>query len=243
MKLIHTRLARSIWLFDVSDLNPKGKDIISDLVDWVKNAYSFAVAPDPDNPIPDQTSVAVPASPVPQSAPTQAPGGMTFKRGNFQSKEEIFISIASLTIYTDGIVIDTTSSTEDGDRFADDLLHSAASEFKLAYDGETVRRKLYLSELIVRSDIALESLNPALAAFAKKLPSTFAGGTSLPFGVGSLAFWSEPNDGGVHRVFKIERQLGRAFSENRYYAEAPLATSIHFSLLEEFERVLGVGSG
>ena len=60
MKRIHTKLARSIWLFDVRDLNPKGKDVLGDLVGWIKDAYAFAVAPDPDNPQPNTRRRQVP---------------------------------------------------------------------------------------------------------------------------------------------------------------------------------------
>jgi hypothetical protein len=143
-----------------------------------------------------------------------------------------------LTIFNDGIVIDTTSTTEDGDRIADDLLGSAAREFKLTYDTETVRRRLYLSQLIVRSDMDLGSLNPALVEFAQRLPSNVASGPQLPFSIGNIAFWSEPNDAGLHRAFKIERQLGRAFSEQRFYSEATMKTNVHFKYLEEFEKVV-----
>jgi hypothetical protein len=236
MKLIHTKLARSIWLFDIRDLNPKGKDIVADLVEWIKDKYSFAIAPDPDNPVPEPSLAKSPT--LPQQAPPQASGGMLFQRGRFQAQEDIFVEIASLTIYDDGIVVDTTSSTDDGDRFADNLLGIAAQEFKLTYSSETVRRNLYLSQLIVRSEMDLGSLNPSLAAFAQKLPSNFAGGPPLHFGVGSLTFWSEPNDAGVHRAFKIERQLGKAFSEQRFFSEGLMKTHLHLKWLEEFEKTV-----
>jgi hypothetical protein len=174
---------------------------------------------------------------TPQTASPQAPGGFLFQRGSFQVQEEIFVEIAALTFYNDGIVIDAGSSTSDGDRFAEDLLTSAATEFKLAYDpNETVRRKLYLSELILRSPMKLESLSPALSTFSQKLP---AGGRPLRFGVGSVGFWSEPNDAGMHRLFTIERQLGRSFEEQRYYSQAPLETDVHLALLEDFEKLVG----
>lgn len=235
MKLIHTKLARSIWLFDIRDLNPKGKDLLGELVSSIKAAYGFSVAPDPDNPVPNPPP---PTAQVPQTAATQGPGGLVFQRGNFETQEGVFVTITGLTIYDDGIVVDTASSTDDADQFAEDLLKSAAGLFKGAFEPETVRRKLYLSELIVRSKMMFESLHPAIATFAKKLPSTMAGGQPLPFGVGALSFWSEPNDAGQHRVFSIERQLGRAFSEHRFYSQAPLQTHTHFDLLEEFERLV-----
>jgi len=206
---------------------------MGDLVHWIMEAYGFPEGPDPDDPVPKQPPT---TAPVQQQSAQQASGGLVFGRGHFQDVE-----IRSLTIYDDGIVVDTTSSTFDADRFAEDLLKSAAEEFSLPYDTETVRKKMYLSELIVRSDLKLESLNPALAAFAEKLSSIPVSGQSQSFGVGTIAFWSEPNDAGLHRAVKIERQLGRPFSEHRYYSEAPFQTDAHLRLLEEFEKlVIGV---
>lgn len=238
MKIVHVKLARSIWLFDIRDLNPKGKDLLGDLVSWIKDTYNFSVAPDPDNPVPNPPTATAQA---PQTAPVQAPGGLVFERGNFQTQEEFFVAITRLTVYDDGIVVDTTSSTDDADRFAEHLLKSAVGEFKVAFEPEMVRRRLYLSELILRSEMALESLHPALATFATKLPSSIASGQTLPFGVGTLSFWSEPNDAGLHRVFSIERQLGRTLSAHRFYSQAPLQTHVHFGLLQEFERLVLAG--
>ena len=101
---------------------------------------------------------------------------------------------------------------------------------------------MYLSQLIFRSEMDLGSLSPALAAFAQRLPSNYSGAPAPNFGVGSVAFWSEPNDTGLHRQFRVERQLGRAFSEQRFFSEALMKTHIHAKYLEEFEKLL-MGNG
>src|ERR1700730_13485589 len=103
MKLIQTKLARSIWLFDIRDLNPKGKDLIGDLVGWIKDRFNFAVAPDPDNPVPNQVPTTTPTNQQ-SSTPPQAPGGLIFQRGSFETAENTFVEIVALTIYDDGIV-------------------------------------------------------------------------------------------------------------------------------------------
>jgi hypothetical protein len=235
MKLLHTKLARSIWLFDILDLNPKGKALLGELLTWIEDTYNFAVAPDSDNPVPNTPSPGVQQA---QTPPLLAAGGFLFQRGSFQAREDIFIAISNLTIYDDGIVVDTTSSTDDADQFADTLLKSAASEFKLQYDPDMIRRKLYLSELIFRSDMVLDSLNPRLCTFANSLPKTLINDLPLHFGVGSVQFWSEPNDAGLHRVVKVEKQLGKASSERRFYSDAPLQTRAHLGVLEEFEKLV-----
>jgi hypothetical protein len=232
MKIIHVKLARSIWLFDLQDLNPSGKDIIEELVGWIKEGYDFKIAPDP--------AAAMSANRAPLGGPgNQGPSGILFQNGRFQAREEVFVEISSLTLFRDGIVVDTPSSTLHGDQFAQGLLQTAAQQFALQYDEETVRKRLYVSELIVRSDLSLDVVNPRLTAFASRIREAFFQGSGTQLQAGGISFWSEPNDAGEHRIFSIERQLGKAFSERRYYSRAPLPTDEHLRLLEELEQSLG----
>ena len=225
MRLIHVKLARSIWLFDLADLNPKGKDLQEELIKWIKDNYSFAIAPDPDsvNRLGSQSG--------------QAASGLLFQKGHFQVREEVFIEV-NLTVYSDGIVIDTMASTHDGDCFAEDLLQSAAHDFGLVYDAETIRKRSYLSELIVRSDLSLAFLHPALRDIAARIGEMSPDDPKPLFQPSGLSFWTDPGSVGNHRMFTLERQVGKAFAERRYYSQAPLHTDDHFKLLEELERIL-----
>ncbi len=228
MKIIHVRLARSIWLFDLRDLNPRGKDVLEELIAWIKERFDFKIAPDPTAVV-----AGIKASPAGQS-----PSGIVFQKGRFQGREGLFVEISNLTLYNDGIVIDTPSSTLDGDQFAQDLLQSAAQEFALTYDNDSIRKRLYVSELIVRSDLSLDVINPRLAAFAARIGEALPEGSKPQFQIAGVSFWSEPSDAGVHRMFTVEHQSGVPLSEGRYYSQAPLPTHEHFRLLEELEQVM-----
>lgn len=228
MKIKNVKLARSIWLFDLQDLNPTGKDVAEELFEWIKSAYDFSVAPD--------LSALLAAAKSNQAQALSA--GAVFERGHFQTRADVFIEISKLTVYNDGIVIDTPSSTTDGDRFAQDLLESATREFSLSYDEETVRRRMYLSELIVRSEASLDLVNPRLVAFAKRVSEAFSDTPQPEFHVGSLQFWSEPNDVGKHKQFTLERQAGKTSAEGRYFSQAPFQTEQHFKLLQDLEQIM-----
>ena len=230
MKIKNVKLARSIWLFDLQDLNPSGKDIAEDLFDWIKDSYGFSVAPDLRTPMATAKQTGADAQPM--------SNGAVFEKGHFQTREEVFIEIGKLTIFNDGIVIDTSSSTTEGDRFAQDLLESAAHEFSLTYDAETVRKRIYLSELVVRSDVSLDLINSGLAAFATRISEAFSEEPKPQVRIGGLQFWSEPNEAGKHRLFTLERQAGKTFSERRYFSQAPFQTEEHFKLLQELERIM-----
>jgi hypothetical protein len=234
MKLVHVKQARSVWLFDIQDLNPTGKDVFADVVDWIKESYHFAVAPDLER-------ILAPTEGHQGNLPTS---GLVFQRGSFQARTDSFVEIGSLTLYNDGMVVDTLSSTQESDQFAGDLLGSTAREFGLAYEPDMIRKRLYVSALIIRSETSLNAIHPGLAAFAERISEALENGPCSQFQLAHLGFWSEPNDFGVHKVFSFMPQAGKALSEHRYFSEAPLKTADHLRLLDELEQILlGMSSG
>jgi hypothetical protein len=214
MELKSVQRARSIWLLDLDDLNPRGKAVGPDLIEWLKDAYQFSKVPKDTNDLDD----------------TKA---MFFSGGQFQVREEIFIGV-ELRIYNDGLVADTRESTESSDLFLSDVFESAAKVFSLVYKPETIRRKLYVSELIVSTNKQIGVLSPKLEKFAERL--TEATGDKLPIQVSGISFWSETNPPTLH--FRFERKWGADFSENRYYSRAPLPTAKHQEMLNELENIL-----
>ena len=232
MKIKNVKLARSIWLLDLQDLNPRGRDIAGQIFDWVRQRYGFVVGPDPRAPLAENSTSPVRSGNQPVST------GAVFENGRFQVRDQVVIEITKLAVYNDGIVVDTSSSTTSCDEFAQDLLTTAASEFSLAYDEETVRKRMYLSELIVHSGISFDAINPRLAAFAQRITAAFPEETKPQFRIAAIQFWSEPNDAGKHRIFTLEQQVGKASTEHRYFSQAPLQTNDHLRLLEELERAL-----
>jgi hypothetical protein len=221
MELLNVAKARSIWLFDLNDLNPRGKHLIPELLDWLREAYAF---------------LKFPASFEDQEADTKA---LAFLHGNFQLRDEYFIE-ADLRIYNDGLVADTRSSTDDTDLFLKDVVESATKEFSLNYQPSLIRKRLYASELNVRCDHALNNLNPKLEKLGRKLSSLAK--TNLPapiFELSSIAFWTEPIQGAAGPSFRLERKLNTSLSENRYYSSAPLKTDEHLQLLQDIESLLG----
>ena len=41
MELLNVQKARSVWLFDSNDLNPRGRSIGTDLFEWIKARVSL----------------------------------------------------------------------------------------------------------------------------------------------------------------------------------------------------------
>lgn len=218
MELLNVSMARSVWIFPISELNPRGKTVMPELLEWLKDNYSFDKAP----------------SSVAELDPTTK--AFVFERGQFQVKEEIFIDVG-LKVFNDGLVAETQSSTHDSDAFIEDVLTEATKEFSLAYKPQMIGRKLRFSELYVHSMKALAGINPKASEFAAKIANLVPAKLGIPFDVAAFGFW--PTQLTVPPIvlgpFRIERKLNTLPAEGKYYSTAPLHTEDHLQLLDEFE--------
>jgi len=222
VKLFSVMTARAIWFFDIQDMNPKGKSIFADLSEWLKDQYHFEKFPK-------------------STDERDEHGGLAFMRGEFQVKENTFIPV-DLGIYSDGLVATAQSSTNDSEAFLKDLLDSACKEFSLIFNDSMVRRKMYLSEINIKFDGSLDHMNPSLKQFAGKILSILGLDAKSQFQVTGMIFGADqislPLSKQLFSGFVLERKGGAPFSENRFYAKAPLPTHQHLELLEELERLL-----
>src|SRR5271170_1277898 len=161
MQLISVGLARSIWLFDINDLNPTGESIFTDLFPWLGEKYSFQTFPKSISDL-DQTKK-----------------GYLFKNGEFQTDENTIQ--VNLSIFGDGVVAETWASTEKGDMFLEEVLRSAASKYGLAVQADTILKKQYISEVTVRLNRSLGSFGDKMAGFCETLNGIFSRHRLPPF--------------------------------------------------------------
>ena len=218
MQLLNVIRARSIWLADTFDLNPRGKYIGPSIIELLKDNYHFLKYPASPNDL-DQNNALV------------------FSQGSFQIKKDLVIAV-DLSIYQDGVVADTRSSTKETDTFIENTLSLAVKAFGLEYRSEMIRQKLYVSELTVRPKNPLSGLNSGLLAFANKITSLLGEQGTTIYEPASISFWPDPSVTTQQVNFQFERKTNIPFSENRYYSRAPLHTDDHLKLLEEFEDLL-----
>jgi hypothetical protein len=218
MQLLSVGRAQSVWLFDANDLNPRGRYIFPDLIEWLKEEGQFEVFPKSPDDL-DETK------------------GLAFKRGSFPlGNEDLTVE---LTLYNDGVIANTYSSTKATDIFIENTLTNAAQEFDLKYGTDLIRSKTHLSEIVVRMEKELGVLNPKLSDFAKRISEAYGHSWANPFEVGGISFWSDTSLSALKAApFALERKVNVAFSEHRYFSRAPLHTDDHFKLLEEFEQIL-----
>jgi hypothetical protein len=216
MELLNVLKAQSTWLFDVNDLNPRGKFFLPEMLDWFRERYNFLKAPSSVTDL-DETK------------------GLAFKHGSFHLGSDQLV--VEVTIYNDGLLANSYSSTQATDIFLDDALCTAAQEFQLNYRDTMIRYKHHLSEVTARFDHSLMQLTPKLTAFAEKITAVHEHHRIFEF-TGIL--WGPDNSESAFKTpsFIVERKVGAPFSENRYYSKAPLHTDQHLALLGELDNLL-----
>lgn len=218
MEVTAVRTARFIIHFPVEELNPSGKAMVPNVTNALVERYGFVTHPQKPEEFDDSK-------------------GIFFDIGQWNG-----IAISRLALYNNGILVDTSSSTDNSEAVLRDALTWASETFGLAYREEWFKQRAYLSELIVRRDKPLTLLNPALAGIAERLSKrvTEIAHQEMPYRLAALSFGHDPLIARVGRSgFRIEHLADTAFSDNIYYSSAPLPTKEHVELLNEFEAALG----
>jgi len=217
MQKINVGVARSIWLFDTNDLNPTGKSIFPDILIWLGDKYKFQTFPKSLAEVDSEKK------------------GYLFKTGEFQS-EEGAITI-NFSLFGDGVVAETWSSTENGDAFLEDLLRSATAKYGLVRP--EVIRKQYISEVTVRLDHPLYSVNSKIVQFCETVNGLFARHNLPPFELTGMIFAPDVTASSYKPPgLLIERKQGAPFTANRFWSKSPFTTKEHLFALEEFENLL-----
>jgi hypothetical protein len=219
MELLNIVTARATWLFDISELNPRGKSIFPELLEWLAEEYHFQKFPKSITDL-DETK------------------GLAFSRGTFQAREEFFVDV-ELKVYNDGLIASSWSSTRNSEAFLEDVAKSAVREFGLTFRPEIIRRKLYLSQLNFTSNRQLIGINPKLSCLSEKISDLVPGKNKQQFEVGGITVSTLQ---GISRqsvvAFQVERKLNTSPEENKFYSTAPLQTDDHLAVLDWFEQNL-----
>jgi hypothetical protein len=215
MKLSAIAMARATILVEVETLDPKGRAFAPAVFSTFGAKYSFVKIPQKLDEIDPQK-------------------GIKFEVGKAGE-----IVVDSLTIFKDGIVVDTRSSTEDSEKVILELLTFAGEAF-----GATARptRKLFVSQIIFTSDLKLSALNPILQPLTNKLSERVSEvlGQRVEFEPTGIVLSPDPSLSKINPAgFTIERRANIPFSENTYFSSAPLRTSDHIELIREVEIALG----
>jgi hypothetical protein len=218
MKILFVGLSRAIWLFETSQLNPTGLSL-QPVIEKLTEKYKFSKAPKNPLDYDEQKTLA-------------------FKGGTFTNSKGVPVMITFL-IYSDGLVADTTSNTNDSGEFLSQVTGWLTTEFGLLPPPEI--RKAYVNQMDVECSTELIQVNPKLKSFLDSVESRVksADGKARRFELGGLSFWTEDiTKPGAPAAIKFERKFNAPWSANHYFSQAPLETNAHLELLNELEALL-----
>jgi hypothetical protein len=217
MKLLSVSLARSVWLIPYLDLNPIGKSF-NPMIIWVGESYKFRTIP----------------------SFTEKPNlekGLKFEHGEFKTKSDELIEVA-LTVYADGVMAESRSSTKDTDEFLEDISNGLSNTFGLPDTNEVIRKKAYFSQLYVRTEKSFNTISSKLEKISTFISQNIKGYEDAEYQMGGFYFWPEQNKSINPPLFTLERALNTPFSENRYFSTSGLETDKHLEALEKIESIL-----
>ena len=207
-------LARAMAWIEPVDLNAKGAVFYPDLTKALVARYNFQKFPQNLEDF-DQSK------------------GVTFAAGKLGNTV-----IEQLVIYTYGIVVDTTVSTQESKRLLEEALQWAAKDLGLSYEPSMLNRWQYMSNLTFYSKIPLTAVSPAFQKLADGVTKGL-GEVMQERLQYELTSFNIDHDLLKRKhplgAFTIQRRDNTPFSENKYFSGAPLPTDIHIKLLEQFE--------
>lgn len=217
MKILAIRSAKTIWLIPTYFLNPNGMYLLP-AIDDLKNRYQFQ------------------RSPLDGKFPPPQNEGYRFEHGAFNGKNGV-VQIVHLTAHSDGLVVETRSTTDDGDDFLKEVLAFLGKEFGMPALDELPINKIYANELNVLFEKPPALLNPKYAPFFAAVASEIGheenGGAPLL----SLDLGTDQTKSKSPRTFTIAREVNTPIEENRFFSFAPVKTSVHIALLEKLEKL------
>jgi hypothetical protein len=216
MKLSSILLSRTIAFLDTIALNPRNRLSYIDIAKAMLERYKFAKIPE-------------------KIEDYDLQKGVEFVAGKLDG-----ITIERVTLFTNGIVVDTRSSTDDSDRILEDGLQWFSHLTGLP-SPPPVTRRCHISQLTYYSEIGLPLANPHFIDLSNKISELVSKplGQQYNYEVYSLSFnFDQTKAKWTPGPFTIERAADIPFSENKYTSIAPLSTTQHLALLEEFESAL-----
>lgn len=215
MEVLGIVLARSLQILRA----PSGTvGYLPDLVQQLKARYAFLDAPK------DRDLI-----------PSDPPRGAEFRHGRLKLFDRTIV-IDKFTIFNDGLVADSSSSTDDMDLFLNDLADWARNEIPKALP---TGPRYYVSQIEVKLNQHLDSFAPRfwqvgqeiterLATYQIDAPRYEVTAVYLNFDQ-----MGKPNP--QPGAFSIDRRLNRPFSESTWFSQAPLKTNDHIDLLRRLD--------
>jgi hypothetical protein len=210
MRVLSVLEARVVALFDMNELNPGGKVFFPNVLGELVQQFQFQKFPKTPEQMDENK-------------------GIEFFDGHWNG-----VNVSKVTIYFNGILLETQSTTEDSRRILEESLRWASDGFGLRYDPSIVINWKFLSAFSFTTNAPLLDANSPVSKLANRM-SQAMGDAGEYRAIRLDIDFDRYNKQNPLAYFTIQRKLDAHFSSNRYITEAPLPTDVHMKLLEEFE--------
>lgn len=217
MKVVGHLNAVAAWRETIEEYAPLRGSYLPEIIAGVRMKYGFVSAPDAD--------------------PTD--NSFMFLQGKYQSESESFgVGMLLMEPYGD---LAQTVTTDQAETFLTDFTRYLDETFGYRLT-KSVKRKSYVSNIVVEFDGPIESASETLTKIGALVQEIFPVGADV--GLKRLAFGNAVLKPTVDQItqaenadFLIERRAGSPYEANRYYCSAPLRSREHVQLLERIEAI------
>jgi hypothetical protein len=211
MKIVSVQLARALWFLEPGQLNPKGKNVFSDLVPAIVETFGFQHFPKLGDDLKD---------------------GVKFRQGTFTTSSDD-LNVA-FTIYNDALSAEASST-----KYAEEFLFEVGGlgkDLGYVFEESMISKRAYVSQIVVQSDQKITSINPRLIRFSHLVSD--ATGLGIDYSFSSIEFWPDQRLTFKPAPFQFSRRIGDASFEDHYWSQAATTTDKHLELLNELEQIL-----
>jgi hypothetical protein len=206
MEVIKVQLARTIWLFDIQELNPRGVSLYPEIYSGFAKRYQFTELPKPED--------------------IRTNASLYFKNGKFVYDSSV-VSI-DFDMHGDGAVASCRHSTEAAHDFLLDCTKWIGEQLGIIYSPSLMKKRIYRDEIIVQLKANLDKVSDKVHKFCGLL-TTASGKNIQPTG---LLFGE---DGGASAILTLDRRINTSWEENKYFSTSTLQTAQHIDALAKFE--------
>jgi hypothetical protein len=223
MKLINVDAGRAGTLVPFNEIAPIGGVYMPEVVAAIIQRYMFVQTPD-------------------FSPESMGKNGLIFKMGKVPDREPTY-PVWTLTIYRDGILVDS-ADTQESQQVINGLLSWLTENFAFRRFATTPERFQTSSILVVELEgntgTAFHKFESLFKSASKLIQNQF--GIEREVSMTRFAFDIDPTTVkeplAAMPMFTIERQINQPVASNRFWSQAPVHTQDHIRLLEEFEKLL-----
>lgn len=148
------------------------------------------------------------------------------------------IPVEKMTIYNNGIMMDTRKGTDVSFRVVKEIFDWAVIEFGIVVPEYGLQKARFLNRFTFFSEALVSLGGSPISSLATSLSQQVAAITGQPRRYETIRIdldFDRSEQTVPIAPLTIQRRITSSFDQNKFYTEAPLPTDVHISLIEQLE--------